>query len=431
MVQEMQMLKLNLTRLNRLTVTALVGTVIIILCGIIVPNIPTYGQSQVDVFEQVWQTVNEKFFDPNFNGLDWRKTRGKYINQAKQAQTKSELATVINQMLSELKTSHTRFYTQEEPAYYQLLGVFWSGNTGLHKQLKKIFPTGKPEYSGIGIITEDVKDKTFVRAVLDGSPAAKAGILMGDQVLQVDGQPFQPIQSFVGKAGKPVTILIQKTQDANSRKQITVTPKLLDGSKMFLDAMDASVKVVERDGKKIGYVHIWSYAGDKYQEKLEQELFSGRIRDADSFVLDLREGWGGASPNYLNIYNNRAVQLTSTLRNQNKYTFNSAWTKPVVMLVNDKSRSGKEILAYGFRKHKIGTIVGTKTPGAVVAGSPFIMKDGNLLYLAVTDVHLDGKERLEGVGVEPDIEVPFSVEYADGADPQKDRALTVAAEAVK
>ena len=55
-------------------------------------------------------------------------------------------------------------------------------------------------------------------------------------------------------------------------------------------------------------------------------------------------------------------------------------------MVNERSRSGKEILAYGFQQYKIGAEVGSKTAGAVVAGRPFIMQDGSVLYLAVADV---------------------------------------------
>jgi len=54
--------------------------------------------------------------------------------------------------------------------------------------------------------------------------------------------------------------------------------------------------------KKIGYVHIWSYAGEQYQQLLEEEIAFGKLKEADSLILDLRDGWGGASPNYLNIY---------------------------------------------------------------------------------------------------------------------------------
>jgi carboxyl-terminal processing protease len=101
------------------------------------------------------------------------------------------------------------------------------------------------------------------------------------------------------------------------------------------------------------------------------------------------------------------------------------------MLVNEGSRSAKEILALGFQQYDIGPVVGAKTPGAVVAGRPFVMQDGSILYVAVADVYVNGDERLEGKGVTPDIVVPFSPEYARGADPQKERAIEVALEAVK
>lgn len=73
-------------------------------------------------------------------------------------------------------------------------------------------------------------------------------------------------------------------------------------------------------------------------------------------------------------------------------------------------------MAYGFQKYQLGTLIGTKTAGVVLGGSPFLLSDGNLLYLAVVDVLVDG-ERLEVKGVIPDIEVPFTFEYAEGKDP--------------
>jgi carboxyl-terminal processing protease len=76
-------------------------------------------------------------------------------------------------------------------------------------------------------------------------------------------------------------------------------------------------------------------------------------------------------------------------------------------------------------------VVGSKTAGAVVAGRPFLMQDSSLLYLAVADVYVNGGQRLEGKGVTPDIVVPSPLEYAQGVEPQKERAIKVAIEAVK
>ena len=417
------MKRLRLPQFSKLVIAALASILILLL----LLSSPLWAQTkpQAKIFEQAWQTVNDNFYDPKFNGVNWQAIREKYQPQAAQAQSNQQIAVAINQMLSQLRTSHTHFYTQDEPAYYQLLGIFQPGNKDFQQQITKFFPKGKVEYSGIGAFTKNINGKTFVSAILDGSPAAEAGLKVGDCLLGVDGSPYQPIQSFVGKAGQKVTLLIQRSPNPNTQIEIAIAPQMLDATTMFLDAQQASTQVIERQGKKIGYVHIWSYAGDQYQQQLEEDLIYGRLKDADGLVLDLREGWGGASPNYLNIFTAKGPSVTSVLRNGKRNTINYQWKKPVVMIVNEGSRSGKEILAFGFQKYNIGPVVGAKTAGAVVGGRPFLMQNGSLLYLAVADVFVDGNQRLEGKGVTPDINVPFSLEYAQGADPQKERAIEV------
>ncbi|NJL83167.1 MAG: hypothetical protein HC890_09815 [Chloroflexaceae bacterium] len=258
----------------------------------------------------------------------------------------------------------------------------------------------------------------------------KRGYWLAIAFLSADGKSFEPIGSFVGKVNEPVKLLIQRSPAPASQEEIAVVPQEYNGTTMFLEAMEDSIQVMDRGGAKIGYIHIWSYAGDQYQEKLEETLLFGELKNADALVLDLRDGWGGAWPNYLNIFG-EGLRVTSVRRDGDRRTTASTWDKPVVLLVNERSRSGKEILAYGFQTLKLGPVVGSKTAGAVVAGTAFILEDGSLLYLAVSDVYLDEGKRLEGVGVVPDIEVPFTVDYAQGADPQKERALVVASQLVQ
>lgn len=415
------------TRIRRFTLLGLISLTIALFYLLAAP---LSGRSQTDVFDQVWETVERQFFDSQFNGVDWRAMRQKYGDAARQARSRAETAVVINQMLAELNTSHTRFYTPDEPAYYQLLGIFLPRDDGLQEQVKEFLPDGKPQYVGIGIFTAEVNGQTFIRAVLDNSPAARAGLQAGDRILAVEGQPFQPIQSFADKADKPVQIAIQRSSDPASQQTIAVTPQTLNGLSMFLDAMKASVETIDRSGNRIGYIHVWSYAGDQYQEQLETEILSDRLKDSDALILDLREGWGGAFPHYLNVFNPRSLTMTMVQRDGDRASFSSAWSKPIVMLVNEASRSGKEILAYGFQKYRMGTLVGVKTPGAVVGGRAFLMRDGSLLYLAVADVWVDG-QRLEGAGVTPDVVVPQAIEYRQGTDLQKEQAVTAALSLLK
>ncbi|EKU98428.1 periplasmic protease [Leptolyngbya sp. PCC 7375] len=421
------MLRRNKIWVRGLLIVALMGLLIGMLHRLTIPA----ASQQPDLFDTVWETVNDNFYDPEFNGVDWAATGEEYRPQVAATSSQQEKATLINGMLGALNTSHTHFYTPDEPAYYQLLGIFYPRVPDFQTRLEERFPEGKLEYTDIGIVTREKAGKTFITGIFKGSPADQAGLKVGDQILGVDGEPFHPIQSFLGKAEQPVSLQVQSSLNVSSQKEITITPKLYDGITMFLDVMDDSVEVIEKAGKKIGYVHIWSYAGDQYQEKLEQELLYGRLSKADALVLDLRDGWGGAPLTALNLYTARGPSLTSIGRDRARVTHHSQWKKPVVMLVNEGSRSAKEVLAYGFQHYDIGPVVGTPTAGAVTAGRAFIMPDDSLLYVAVADVYVDETVRLEGVGVTPDDVVPFPIEYAQGSDPQKERAIATAITVLK
>lgn len=379
--------------------------------------------SHADIFQEVWQTVRDNFFDPHFNGVDWDAAQKRFSNEATKARTDEQFSAVINAMLGELRTSHTHFYTKDDPEYFQLVGLFWSI---LEPKMKPFIQNPKPSYPGIGISTYTADGMLFIRDIFDGSPAALAGLHSGDEILDADGAPFQPIGSFTGKVGKTVKLRIRRTADAEP-VTVPVTPKMLDTTTMFLDAMKASVEIVECDGVKVGYVHIWSYAAESYQAQLDAEL-NGRLRTADALVVDLRDGWGGASPHYLWPFLAPPLTLTITKRGAQPTTHEEAWRKPVCLIVNEGTRSGKELLTYYFKKVRRGSVVGSRTAGALMFGRPMVMSDGSLLFLAVNDLAIDGK-RLEGVGVSPDVEVPFLPKFTGGSDPQKKRAVETAAKA--
>jgi carboxyl-terminal processing protease len=390
------------------------------------PNQPVEappGSNQAD-FDQVWELVRDRFYDPRLNGLDWQEQRARFRPDAASARSREDAAVVINAMLAKLGASHTHFYMSEEPAYYQLADIFVGALE--HRGLDRVFPKGEVSYPGIGVFTgADDKERTFVTGVIEGAPAHAAGILLGDEIVSADSHAFRPVGSFRGKVGSPVSLEIRRASGA-APIAISVSPADLHPNEMFLRGLKASARVIATDKAKIGYVHVWSYASHRMQSALEDLISDGPLKDADALVWDLRGGWGGAQPEYLDLFNPRAPTMQIKGRNGETGFVGVKWRKPVAALINEGTRSGKEVLAYGFKEYRIGELVGHRTEGAVLAATAFLIGDDGLLLLAVEDVLVDGR-RLEGVGVTPTIEVPFDSRYAAGGDPQLDRAVQVLA----
>jgi carboxyl-terminal processing protease len=373
----------------------------------------------VSTFESVWQTVRDRFYDPRHNGSDWLAVRERYLPDVERATSEDSVARVINAMLSELNASHTRFYTRDEPEYYQLADIFVAALR--RRGLERAFPDGRISYPGIGIISaSQTNARHTITAVIDGTPAQLAGLHPGDEVIAADGTAFEPIGSFRRKVGKTVVLDIHR---GGSGRQISVVPVDLEPNKMFLRGLETSARILVSNGRRIGYVHVWCYAGSIYQRALEYLLSQGALKDADALIWDLRDGWGGAQPEYLDLFNARAPTMQVTDRSGKSEFVNVKWRKPVAMLINGSTRSGKEVLAYGFKKYQLGELIGTRTEGAVLAATAFLIGSG-LLLLAVEDVQVDG-ERLEGVGVMPTIEVQRAPTSAGSDDPQLTRAVSV------
>jgi carboxyl-terminal processing protease len=204
-------------------------------------------------------------------------------------------------------------------------------------------------------------------------------------------------------------------------------PERIRPNEFFLSAMRASVRVVEREGRRWGYVRVWSYARRQYHRLLIEELAEGRLKDVDGLVLDLRGGWGGAQPEYTELFVGGAPIMTYVGRDGRQGFASFRWRRPVVVLVDEGTRSGKEVVTYGLKRQGV-RVVGTRTAGALLAARGFLLRDGSLLVLAVSDVLVEG-ERLEGRGVIPDVVVPLRLPYAAGHDPQLDAALAELAHA--
>jgi C-terminal processing protease CtpA/Prc len=111
-------------------------------------------------FEKVWRTVNEKFYDPTFLGVDWKRAHDEYLPVATKAVTDEEFYTVINEMLGLIKVSHLQ--ARSAP--------------GTAKQSRQT-----PGITGLRL--RDVDGKVTVFQSLPALPAAKAGPTSSPEVV--------------------------------------------------------------------------------------------------------------------------------------------------------------------------------------------------------------------------------------------------------
>lgn len=374
------------------------------------------------VFDEAARVVRENFYDPKMKGKDWDAIVASYKPRYLASDSARQRSDAINAMLAELDASHTMHVADIDPRYYQLVDIF---RFGLRDSIPKHLPYGV-SYAGIGIFTREIEGKIFVTGVIAGLPAEKAGINVGDEIVAVDDKPFEPVLSFRGKVGSPVKISLRRER-GGPLSIVELRPERIEPGKAFRAAMRDGARIIEANGKRIGYIHLWSYAGERYQDALTEELSTGKLKDADALIWDLRDGWGGAQPRYLDLFNARGPDMTFTERSGETDYASFKWRKPVAALVNGGTRSGKEVLAYGFKTYGYGEVIGTRTAGALLAGRGFLLSDGSFLMVAVNDVAVNG-ERLEGKGVAPTIEIPFDIPYAGGRDPQLDKAVEVLSE---
>src|ERR1700745_4230359 len=118
---------------------------------LVTPPAASSLQANQAALDEVWETARDRFYDLRLHELDWPGLRQRYQLVAASAASAEELAVVINTMLAELGASHTRYYTPEETAYYQLADIFVGALR--HRGLERVFPSGEVTYPGIGVFT--------------------------------------------------------------------------------------------------------------------------------------------------------------------------------------------------------------------------------------------------------------------------------------
>ena len=425
--------------------------------------LPQSTESKLDfakLFDAVVDAIDRNFVDEELlKRMDWRARAALLRPGVLLAPSVDDAARQINSLIAELKTSHTELLTPEDYLYYILLDVL-GGNVGTRDLMARRFWGNGPYFPGIGAFTRNIEGRHFVDAVLEGSPADLAGLKYGDEILRIDGSAYSPIAAFRGKIGTAVTLTIRRQADAELQHMaVEVMP--IRPTKAFSEATEASARIIERNGKRIGYVHIWASAESNsfktalnrfepstiIAERMARAGIRGLPSDReavtrligeipsplDSFIVDIRGKVGGNIGvtqqffdamdtarssywgNFLSIGRSRD-RLGATSPRNPPFRGRSA------LLISSDSRSAAELMAHGFKRSGFGPLIGTTAAGAVSSGTTYVMPGDLLLYIATSTVELDG-QRLEGVGVTPDHFVERPLRYAAGADPVLEAAV--------
>ncbi len=354
--------------------------------------------SPLQIYDDAIDITTKNFYDQTFRGLDWPKLTSQYRQELTNSSKPIEVQAVINGLLDNLHASHTEFVTADEQEYHALRCIF-----SMKIETDPYFQSGG--------WFQKIDGKWFVRDVFVGSPLARAGVVSGDEIISVDGKTFTEIRSF----NTPSPVKVQYRHDQSGPElNVVLTSEKKSVQELLLDATNRSQNIFLLRNKKVGYFHLWSGTHERFLESI-QGAVKALANSTDVMVLDLRDGFGGAGPEYVQSFFDHDLETGVPVA--------QIYSKPVYMLINEGVRSGKEYLALLFKNEKRGVLVGTNTAGHYLGGRLYNIVDGlYALYLAVAG---DPTGELEGRGVPPDIQVVPSLPYSKGQDVQLETTLSL------
>jgi len=273
--------------------------------------------------------------------------------------------------------------------------------------------TTRGEFGGLGI--EVTMDDGLVKVVapIDGTPAAKAGILSGDLITLIDEEAVQglTLEQAVNKMKGPIDTqtkltILRKGSDAPVK--VTLTREIIH-------VRPVSYHV---DGGNIGYIRISSFSeqtGDELKKAIGDIAKQVPSQNLAGYVIDLRNNPGGLLDQAVAVSSDFLArgEVVSTRGRKPEETqrFSARGGdltkgKPLVVLINGGSASASEIVAGALHDHKRATLIGTRSfgKGSVQTIIPLGAGHGALALTTARYFTPSGRS-IQAQGISPDIEV--------------------------
>ncbi len=378
------------------------------------------------IYHEAWRQMRDFFYAPNMHGVDWDKVQKNYEPLVAYVNHRADLTYIIGEMIGELTTGHTYVGGGEMPKAERI-------KTGLLGAKIERDPASK--YYRIAKILRGQNWDNTLR-----SPLTEIGVNAkeGEFILAVNGTATNTMsdiyESLVGTVGKQVTLKLNSEASEEGSHETVVIPIGDERQLYYFNWVQANMeKVSNATNGKVGYVHIPNMGLDGLNEFVKY-YYPQLTKEA--LVVDVRGNGGGfVSPMIIERLN-REIAMIDIARNSTVGADPSGtMVGPKVMLLDEFSASDGDIVAYRFKKYKLGKVVGKRSWGGVVGirGSLPFLDGGFLNKPEFSRYDVEGQEWImEGHGVDPDIVVDNdpAKEFA-GIDEQLNKAVEVVLDEMK
>ena len=343
------------------------------------------------VVDNVWQLVNREYVDGSFNKQNWIAVRQTLLS--KDYTNRQEAYTAIRQALEKLGDPYTRFM---DPQQYEALTNQTSG-----------------EVSGIGIrmeLNEKTKKLTVIEAI-ENSPALKAGIKAGDEIVAIDGKPTSQMKVedasklIRGKAGSKLTLRLARV--GQSAFDVNLT-------RASIEVPTVRYTLKQEGDRRVGYIRLREFSAHA-STQMRRAIRDLNTKQVDGFVLDLRGNPGGLLQASIEIArmwmdNGAIVKTVDRVGTSDEMKANhTAITKrPLAILVDGNSASASEILTGALKDNNRAVVVGGQTFGKALVQSVHELPDGSGVAITIAHYFTPKGTDINHKGIAPDIKLDLT-----------------------
>jgi carboxyl-terminal processing protease len=280
----------------------------------------------------------------------------------------------------------------------------------------------RSRFNGLGIEVSMKSGLPTVVTPMEDTPAARAGILSGDQILKINGTSTErmelqdAINLLRGAPGQKVTLTLLRPSTKEIKEynleRAEIKVQSVKGGKLLDPEFTGSFK--------IGYIRLIQF-NEPTADELSKALDELEKKGMQALILDLRNNPGGLLNSAVDVCaqfvppNTKVVSTQGRIASQQREYATSGVNKerpnfPMAVLVNEGSASGAEIVSGALKDLNRAIVVGETTFGKGSVQNVMQLPDGSALRFTTAKYYTPSKKTIHGNGVTPNIRVPMSAE---------------------